>query len=79
MPDTKSSGFTCQSKGSLAFPNVEQDLEYFMCVSTQSHKRFGGSGAIAMQPRSALNAGPCSAAAPRLSQEDFINVISILL
>lgn len=38
VPDTKSSDFACQSKGSLAFLNVEQDLEYFMCASTQRHK-----------------------------------------
>lgn len=85
MSDTKSSDFTCQSESSLAFLNVEQDLEYFICViSTQSHKcthfkALDGSGATAVQPRGALNAGPRSAAAPRSSQEDFINISSILL
>lgn len=37
VPDTRSSDFTCQPKGSMAFLNINQNLEYFMCVSRQNH------------------------------------------
>ena len=38
VPDTKSSDFMCRPRGFLAFLNADQNLEYFMCVSMQSHR-----------------------------------------